>query len=197
MRFGGARCVETKRKVIKSGARIVAIEDAPFSKGDKKVLAVGVVARRNAIEGILSFYVRKDGNDATKKIARKIEHSRFMSELKLVAINGIAMAGLNIVDIIYLSKRLGMPVVAITRRKPHSALMKKAIRASGLDVKRKLLLIGKIQSERIARIDGFYVQFFGAKEEEIRGMINIITENLRLAHMIASGIARGESRGRI
>jgi endonuclease V-like protein UPF0215 family len=182
---------------MKSGARIVAIEGAPFVKSEKKALAVGVIVRQGVVEGVISFYVSVDGSDAIDEIAKHIESSRFKDQLKLIALNGITIAGLNIIDIFDLSKKTGMPVVAITRRKPHVTLLKRAIKSSGINVKEKLKIIQKISSIKAARIGGFYVQPCGIQEAEFKDKIGMSVEALRLAHIIASGISRGESKGRI
>ena len=47
------------------------------------------------------------------------------------------------------------------------------------------------------RSGGFYVQHIGIEKGAVSKYIKNASESLRLAHMIASGVVRGESRGRL
>ncbi len=183
---------------MKQGIRILALDDSSFKKGERDNLIVGVVGRGDLIEGILSFRVAVDGDDATGKIIKKVRGSRFSGQIKLIVVNGIAIAGLNFVDIGEVSRSLRIPAVNIVRRKPHSTELSKAIRASGASAKKKLALLKKLNSEfKITKVGGFYVQCAGIKPAEFSRFLQSAMHFLRLAHLIASGVAIGESRGRI
>jgi endonuclease V-like protein UPF0215 family len=183
---------------IKQGVRILAIDDSSFSKKDEEALAVGVVGRGELIEGILSFKVKVDGNEATEKIIGKVRSSHFSDQIKIVALHGITLAGLNMIDVMNLSKELHVPVVSIIRRKPHSSELQTAIKANGRNMKTKLALLRKLNTNlKITRSKGFYVQHAGIEAKEFAKFQQSAIHFLRLAHLIANGIARGESRGRI
>lgn len=182
---------------LKSGVRILAIDDSSFSKKDREALAVGVVGRGDLIEGVLSFKVKVDGSEATEKIINKVKKSHFSDQIKLVALHGITLAGLNMVDIIKVNKTLKIPVVSIIRRKPHSTELQTAIKASGINAKKKLELLKKLNAAlKITRSNGFYVQHSGMEAKEFAKFQANAVHFLRLAHLIANGIARGESKGR-
>ncbi|MGA3021035.1 MAG: DUF99 family protein [Candidatus Micrarchaeales archaeon] len=185
--------------VLKEGARILAIDDSSFSKEDKQALIVGVIGRNDEIEGVLSFKIDIDGRDATEKIIRKVDASRFSDQIKLIVIHGIMLAGLNIVDIIKVHDTLGIPVLALVRKKPHSSELEKAIKAArATDMKDRISLLRKINSTiKMSRIGGFYAQYVGIENEETSKLQEISVKYLRLAHIIANGIVRGESKGRI
>jgi hypothetical protein len=184
---------------LKKGVRILAIDDSSFSNEDKQALIVGVVGRNDEIEGVLSFRIDIDGEDATEKIIHKVNVSRFRDQIKLIAIHGIMLAGLNTIDIIKVHDVLGMPVLALVRKKPHGGELENAIKAAGVtDVKNRLSILRKINDTvKIGRIGGFYAQYVGIEKEEISNLQEISVRYLRLAHIIANGIARGESKGRI
>ncbi len=183
---------------LKQGARILAIDDSFFRKGDKDNLLVGIIGRMGVVEGVISFRVSVDGDDATRKIIRRTTASRFSDQIRLIALNGVAVAGLNIVDLEEASKRLGMPVVNIVRRKPHSSELAKAIRLRGKDSERKLALLQRLNASfTTKRMNGFYVQCAGAEPKELSKLLPEAVSLLRLAHFVANGVATGESRGRI
>jgi hypothetical protein len=183
---------------MKSGIRILAIDDSSFSKKDKEALAVGVVGRGELIEGILSFKVKVDGDEATETIIKKFKVSHFSDQIKLIALHGVTLAGLNMVDIMRVNKTLKIPVVSIIRRKPHSAELVKAIKAAGSGSKRKLALLKRLNATlKTETSTGFYVQCAGITSKEFAKFQSSAVHFLRLAHLIANGVARGESRGRI
>jgi len=183
---------------MKEGIRILSVDDAPFAKSDSESLVVGIVARKEVVEGVISFYVTVDGNDATDKLISKIRQSRFLREIKLVALNSITLAGLNIVDIIKINSELNIPVLAITRKKPNQRAMEHAIERSGKDVEEKIRLLRKINKASLgSRSNGFYIQYIGIARKELSIFVNTAYQMLRLAHLVASGVVKGESKGRL
>lgn len=183
--------------MIKKGVRILGIDDSPFQKKDEKVLVVGVVWKKGIVEGVLSTWIKKDGRDSTLKLIRMVESSRFATQVRLLLIHSITLGGFNIVDIKKLNRKLGVPVICITRRKPDMVKVLKALSHLNDSEKRRKLIE---KAGPIRRIKGFYVQIAGttAREAgELLGMFGGIPEPLRLAHMIASGVVSGESRGRL
>lgn len=180
--------------------RVVAVDDASFYRKQKSVDCVGVVARGDAIEGVLFFRVRRDGFDSTHKLLRAIKRSRFKQGLKLVLLNGVALAGLNIVDMQELSQSLRVPVLALTRNKPHGQEIEKAVFSAPASEKRmKLLAKAGEASEFVVAGTRLYAHFTGATHSHATTFLssfNGFPEPLRLAHLIASALARGESKGR-
>jgi len=182
--------------MLKRGARILGIDDSPFTAKDKRVLVVGVVERAGTVEGVLSTTVQRDGGDATARLLALLRRSRFLSQLRLIMLNSIMLGGFNVVDINRLNRELGVPVVAIVRRAPdmqkvHVALARVKGRA------RKAALIraaGPMESVagRYAQLAGISAADAAAVVKRYRG----VPEPVRLAHVIAGGIVRGESRGK-
>lgn len=84
--------------MMRSGSRILALDDSALSKKDGKSLVIGVVGRGNLVEGIISFSVRIDGKDSAELIINAVRASRFRPQIKLIVLNGTVLAGLNVVD---------------------------------------------------------------------------------------------------
>lgn len=184
---------------MKKGIRILAIDGSAFSRkegGDS--LAVGVVGREGEVEGVLSFRVGIDGDDATQKIMRAVKGTRFREQIRLIAVHGITLAGLNFVDITKIGKDLKVPVVGVVRSRPRAKELEKAIRASKVDVAGKLKLFRKIhEGLETVRHGGFYFQCVGIRKEDLVDVSEETIRLLRLAHLIASGVRMGESKGRL
>ena len=181
----------------KKGIRILAIDDSSFSRSDSNVLVIGVIGREDVVEGVISFYVERDGADSTAKILGAISKSRFNGQVRIIAMNGMVLGGLNVVDAYALNRRLGVPVIAVTRKRPHARLLENAIRKSGKEIEKKISVLDRVnRSIHLTRRGGFYFQCLGINDTGATVADNAV-RLLRLAHMIATGMANGESKGRL
>ncbi|MGC8478337.1 MAG: DUF99 family protein [Candidatus Micrarchaeia archaeon] len=184
---------------IKKGVRILAIASGPV-EGKRSTIAIGVIQNGNNIEGILSTRIAVDGDDASAKIAKMVLKSKFARQIRIVAFDGAAIAGLNIIDTECLRKKLGVHVLFATRHKPRKEALKNAIKAfgkaEGKSTKRKLEAYEKLRFLNDFQLAGFRV-LSSMNESSARLVAESTIGALRLAHMIARGISTGESKGRI
>ena len=186
--------------MVKKEIRIIGIDDSPFNKfKDKEILVVGVVMRGGLfVDGILSTKARVDGNDATDKIIKMINKCKFKPQLQCIFLNGIAVAGFNVIDIQKLSKKTKIPVVVVIRTNPNIEKIKDTL--IKIRQKNKIKLIEK--AGKVIQINNIFVQLAGIDLEKAKKILKIvctrslIPEPLRLAHIIAAGIVTGESKGR-
>ena len=186
--------------MVKKEIRIIGIDDSPFNKfRDSKVLLVGVVMRGGLwIDGILSTNVNVDGNDATKKIAEMINESKFKPQLQCIFLDGIAVGGFNVIDVQELNRKTKLPVITIIRRMPDIDNIKKTL--IKINQKEKVKLIE--MAGNVIQINDIFVQLTGIDLDTAKKILKIvctrslIPEPLRLAHLIASGVTVGESKGR-
>jgi hypothetical protein len=183
---------------VKSGIRFIAIASGPIDR--RKSLMVGVIGRDGVIEGVLSDRIETDGNDATGRIIRMVRKSRFREQVRIVAMNGIALAGLNVVDIPKLEKALGVKAVVLTRGMPRPMKLIRALkefqRITKTDVKERIGLVREQAKIRPIMVGGFHLQST-VEEGEIKRVAGTAYEMLRIAHLIARGVETGESKGRI
>jgi hypothetical protein len=182
---------------MKAGARVLGIDDSPFTESDESVLVVGVVWRSGVVEGVLSTHVKRDGLDSTKKLERMIRKSKFRQQLRMIVIHGTTLAGFNIVDIRKLSRSLALPVIAVTKRKPHAGKVKNALKnLQDSEMRWKLLE----SAGHILKIGGLYAHIAGIDSKDAKELLSSfggMPEPVRLAHVIGSGIVRGESHGKV
>ncbi len=182
----------------KPGIRIAAFDDGPFEKRSGSTIVIGVIGREHFIEGILSFRVKIDGNDSTEKLVSAIKNSKFSQQVKVVVLNGITFAGLNVIDVTELHKLTGLPTIAITRKKPHPKLLKNAIKKSEIDAEEKIKIVREIEKNtKIIKAKKFYMQTLGINKEDALKIADNAFELLRIAHLVASGVTLGISKGRI
>lgn len=177
------------------------IDDAPFApahRGDVPI--VGAVFSGLRLDGVLCARVRRDGRNATAAIARLLAGSRFAPQLQLVLLQGIALAGFNVVDVAALHAALALPVLVVARRAPRLDRIRTALLTRVPGGARKWRLIERLGP--MEPVAGVWVQRAGLSladaERALRPLQahGTIPEPLRAAHLIAGGLARGESRGR-
>lgn len=186
--------------MIKKEIRVIGIDDSPFNKfKDKEILVVGVVMRGGLfVDGILSTKANVDGNDATDKLVRMINKCKFKLQLQCIFLNGIAVAGFNVIDVQKLNKKTKIPVVVVIRTNPDIEKIKETL--IKIKQKNKIKLIEK--AGKVIQIDDIFVQLTGIDLEKTKKILKIVCtrsllpEPLRLAHIIAAGIVVGESKGR-
>lgn len=186
--------------MLKKEIRILGIDDAPFDKfKNEEVLIVGTIFRGgNFLDGILSTKVTIDGDDATEKLVAMINSSKFKSQIRAMILDGIAVGGFNIVDIDDLNKKTGIGIIVVVRKNPNISEMKMAL--TKINKKEKIKLIENAGD--VQKIDSIYIQFKGLDIEVVREILKLtctrshIPEPVRIAHLIASGIVTGESKGR-
>lgn len=191
--------------MLKSEIRILGFDDGAFiPRSRNPVFVIGVIYRGGKIlDGALATTVMQDGTDATEQIVKLINQSRHKPQLKVIMFDGITLGGFNVVDIKKIHKQTRISVIVINRKHPNLAKVKKALRNFEDGEKRwkTILKAGKIKecSLKDAKV---YYQNIGMDDERTKEVIKISTtrgyipEPLRVAHLLATAVVRGESYGR-
>jgi len=187
--------------VAKPITNVVGFDDAPFARdhyGDVRI--VGAVCSRTRLDGVLSGKVRRDGANATDELIRLVSTSKFREHVRAVLLQGIALAGFNVIDIQRLSAELDVPVVVAVRRHPRLHLVEAALRDRTRGWARKWKLIQAAGA--LEQSSTMWFQRVGIERTDALALLRATTlhgnvpEPLRLAHLIAGGVTTGQSRGR-
>lgn len=186
---------------MKNGARYIAFASGPIGKTkDGKTILIGIIFRENYIEGMLSGSVAIDGTDSTMQITKMIANSRFNGQVRIVLLNGIAVAGLNIVKPKLIERKLHVKVVLLNKRKQNAKELIKALkefsRINKKDVEERIKIVSDYSKVRILKTGNLFLQS-NLEDYYIRNFAQKAFEALRIAHIIASGISKGESKGRV
>ncbi len=190
---------------VKSEVRILGVDDGPFHKfRDEKTALIGVVYRgASYLEGVLKREIFVDGDDSTEQIIRMVKGTRHRGHLRIVMLSGITFGGLNIADIKSINEATGLPVIIVTRRLPDIAAVKKAISHVQKPMEKiaRLQRAGRLHTLDIGDKQVVY-QRIGLSSYDAEKIIRLtivrglVPEPLRVAHIIASGMSLGDSRGR-
>lgn len=182
-------------------ANVVGIDDGPFHRSHRgNVPIVGAVYARDRLDGVVIGKVRRDGANATRAIAEMLEGSRFASHIRGVLLQGIAMAGFNVIDLHMLQERLGVPVLVVSRRRPDMRAIRRALHTWVPGGGRKWELIQRAGD--MERCAGVWVQRAGLGPAQAEATVRLhathgrLPEPLRVAHLVAGAMVEGQSRGR-
>lgn len=189
---------------IKDEIRILGIDDGPFDLHEGgKVLLVGVIYRGGKfLDGILRTEVTIDGTDSTEKVAEMVCKSKY-KDIRVIMIDGLGFAGFNLVDLEELFNRTNLPVIAVVRDMPDFAAIDRAL-GNTAHKEYCLSCIKKAGRPRMIETRDkrhIYIQYKGMTFSDAEKIVrlsstrSLIPEPIRVAHLIASGIVLGESRG--
>jgi len=189
---------------MKKQIRILGIDDSPFTFTDKYAAVIGVVMRGGEyLECVLRNQVAIDGNDATDVCKQMINNTKHKQQLRAAMIDGVALGGVNVINIKELHTATNLPIITITRDKPDLEKIKRALQKNFEDWKERLTLLKQGELYTVTtKHNPIYVKSIGITIKEAEEIIKlstirgVIPEPLRVAHIIASGITRGESYGK-
>ncbi|MEA2055602.1 MAG: DUF99 family protein [Candidatus Thermoplasmatota archaeon] len=189
---------------MKMQIRLLGVDDSPFTFTDKYGTVIGVIMRGGEyLECVLKNQVSIDGSDATFVCKNMIESTRHRKQLKAMLLDGIALGGFNIVDIDDIYESTGLPVITVTRDRPDFKKIESALTKNFDDWKERLSVIKKGELHEVkTKHNPIFIKRVGIALAEAKEIIKlstirgVIPEPIRVAHIIASGITRGESHGK-
>lgn len=202
---------KAKFRSIKPEIRILGIDDGSFEPhNQEKTCLVGVIMRGGQwMDGVIVDDVEIDGMNSTQTIIDIIENSRHKEQLRVVITSGITFGGFNVLNIGKVFAETGLPVIVVSREEPDMDSVKKALQNLP-NWKEKWEILnsaGEITRVKVEDPSGhkrtIYIQMKGIKEKDAKEIVSMtstrssIPEPIRLAHLIATGISRGESVGRV
>jgi len=178
--------------------RVIGFDDAPFARHRRyaRVALNGVVCANTRFEGMVHGTILKDGLGATDEVARLLVGGKFLPQLHLVLLDGLAFGGFNLVDLPRLAAALDRPCVAVMRKRPDLDGVERVL-ADMPSARRRLAILRR--AGPIHDAPPFHFQVAGATPSEIARLLPRVTdrghvpEALRLAHLIGTALVTGES----
>jgi len=186
---------------IKPQIRILAIDDSPLI--NEKVIIIGAFFRGGEqLDGILRAEITRDGMDATDILIRMIKDSKYYTQTRIIMLDGVTYAGFNPVDITSLFKETNLPVIVFMRSCPDFRKIRLALGHLPDPEKRWEIIRRAGKIHKIEQDNPVYIQLCGLDKKTAVEIIRLtsthsnIPEPLRVAHLIATGVVLGESRGK-
>jgi endonuclease V-like protein UPF0215 family len=189
---------------MKQQMRVLGVDDSPFKFGDSKALVIGALVRvPNYLEGVMRSEVTVDGSDSTDAVIAMISRSRYREQIRAVMFDGIALAGFNVLDLAKVHETLGIPVIAVTRDEPDLGKMRAALVKHFDDWKERYSLMTRLELKTIRTehnplfASGIGLPWHDLEELVVKSTVRgVVPEPIRMAHLIATAMAKGESHGR-
>ena len=175
-------------------SHVIAFDDAPFARSHRgDVPLVGVVFAASRLDGVVAGKVRRDGANAAPVMARLIAGSRFLEHLQLVMLQGIAVAGFNVVDVFALHEMTKLPLLVVAKRAPDFSAIESALKNRVRGGARKWRIIERLGP--MEKLGGVHVQRVGIDRDEAERVIRRFAINgnmpepLRVAHLVATAFS--------
>ncbi len=187
----------------KPQARLLGFDDGPFTFDDQTTPLVGVMTRGGGyVEAVMAGQVTVDGADATEAVIDLAGETGLLETVQGVVFNGGTVGGFNVLDLEAVHHALGLPVAAVIRDPPDHDAVEDALTQHFDDADDRLDLLTAQPLEPVALGEGtVHVRRVGGSLEALAGLLRVNTvqgrrpEPLRIAHLIATAIAEGRSRG--
>ncbi|MEM3737004.1 MAG: DUF99 family protein [Candidatus Bathyarchaeia archaeon] len=182
---------------IKKELRIVGIDDGkPLPPTQSRSNLVGVIFRGGSwLDGLLRATIKTDGMDSTEKIVKMLKGSNHYGQIRIIMLHGLTFAGLNVVNLKQLCRRVERPAIVVMKEKPdYNRIEEAAKRLHDGEVKLKLLRDAgePLPVVTKAGVPPIYIQAQGIGVEDAEKIVklssthNSLPEPIRVANLIAS-----------
>ncbi len=162
------------------------------------MVVAGPIFAGERLDGLLTTQIEQDGSDSTVRLVAMLQRSKFGSHIQLIMLGGVTLGGFNIVDLHRLASETQTPVMAVTRKRPDLDAIKLALENVPDSESRWRLIQAHGEMEQMS---GLFVHRVGLEADIAKATLSRSVahgnypEPLRVAHILAGGIATGESSG--
>jgi hypothetical protein len=180
---------------------LLGIDDGPVRKGPGATTPIVAVMTEGTapVESVAITEFAIDGDGIDDFLGDWILGLRPVEAVQALLLDGITIAGLAVIDVEALSRRLAKPVVVVNRKDPSIHRLDRALSAAGLSGRAAVVE----RCPRAFRLPcGLFVAAAGVGDDEAAKLVeagrtkSLLPEPLRIAHLIARALVDGESRGR-
>lgn len=175
---------------MKSGARVLGVDDAPFQRGrDRWTYLVGLLFRGPVLERAVKRRVAVDGDDATRAVIDMVDG--LSGEVKLIMSHGTVTAGFNVLDLWEIYGATSVPIISVVDRMPDMERVRRALEHRGLEERMEVLSRNPNYVRVRTRMGEVYACWVGIGEREVVAILNRtcvesrLPEPVRIAHIVA------------
>lgn len=117
------------RALGKPHLRVIGVDDAAFTRRSRRAFVVCVaMSLPHLVEGVELTAVSVDGDDATRGLIAVLGRSPFLRGARAILVDGVAVAGFNLIDLASLARHLERPVISVTPKPPEYDRIRAALR---------------------------------------------------------------------
>ncbi|EQD75282.1 protein containing DUF99, partial [mine drainage metagenome] len=186
-----------RRALGKPHFHVIGIDDGAFRRGDRWApVAAVLLAVPARVEAVRVGRVPIDGTGAARRLGDLIRELPGHESARAVLLDGAVVGGFNVVDLDALRHDTGLPVVAVTARRPDFAAIRHALRTwFPRDATRRFRALS---AHRLYALPGpsgaVFVAAVGCTRFDAAALVRRATveghvpEPIRLAHLVASAV---------
>ncbi|MBN2487446.1 MAG: DUF99 family protein [Methanosarcinaceae archaeon] len=189
---------------IKQEIRVLGIDDSALISDT--IMIVGAFFRGGDwLDGVMRSEITRDGMDGTDVIIKMVKASKHYGQIRVIMLDGITYGGFNPIDIVRLNDETGIPVIVVMRACPDLEKIEAAVKHLSQPEERLRIIYRAGRIVRVVTKDDsnpVYIQWTGIDKDDARKIVKLtatrsnVPEPIRVAHLIATGIICGESRGK-
>jgi endonuclease V-like protein UPF0215 family len=189
---------------IKQEIRVLGIDDSALISDS--IMIVGAFFRGgNWLDGVMRSEITRDGMDGTDVIIKMVKASKHYGQIRVIMLDGITYGGFNPIDIVRLNEETGIPVIVVMRACPDFEKIEAAVKHLSQPEERLWIIYRAGKIVKVVTKDAsnpVYIQWTGIDKNDARKIVKLtatrsnVPEPIRVAHLIATGIICGESRGK-
>jgi len=180
--------------------RALGVDDGFFRRPGRKAPLIAILMRGTLVEGVLHREITVDGDDVTDALIDILLRSKYTGQAGVIFTSGTMFAGTNVLDLPRIYEVTKIPVVAVLRRPPSERF--DALLAHLSAEKRTILERNPPFEPMETKRGTLYIASLGLDSASVKRVVedyqiySVLPEPLRLAHVVASALGLGESRGR-
>jgi hypothetical protein len=189
---------------IKQEIRVLGIDDSALISD--AIMIVGAFFRGGDwLDGVMRSEITRDGMDGTDVIIKMVKASKHYGQIRVIMLDGITYGGFNPIDIVRLNEETGIPVIVVMRACPDFEKIEAAVKHLSQPEERLRIIYRAGRIVKVVTKDAsnpVYIQWTGIDKNDARKIVKLtatrsnVPEPIRVAHLIATGIICGESRGK-
>ena len=165
-------------------SNVIGFDDAPFERSQRGPVAlVGTVCSGTRLDIVVRGDVDRDGSNATPVMAQLVREKKLV-HVRGVLLQGITVAGFNVVDINALAEELELPVLVVMRKKPRMQLFLDAL-DKVKDAEAKLEVLKR--AGPIEACSGLWVHRAGLSLAEAQGRLDAAHLEFTIDGSVRSG----------
>ncbi|MBN1133321.1 MAG: DUF99 family protein [Methanosarcinaceae archaeon] len=190
---------------IKQEIRVLGIDDSALISDT--IMIVGAFFRGGDwLDGVMRSEITRDGMDGTDVIIHMVKASKHYGQIRVIMLDGITYGGFNPIDIVRLNEETGIPVIVVMRSCPDFEKIEAAVKHLSQPEERLRIIYRAGRIIKVVTKDAsnpVYIQWAGIDKNDARKIVKLtatrsnVPESIRVAHLIATGIICGESRGKV
>ncbi len=183
---------------LKDQVRVAGVDDGRYIRGsDRTPIVITIMRLDGYVEGVLISDVGTDGSDSSECVYDMLKASGHLPQIRAILSDGACLAGFNVLDMLDLHERTGVPIITCSDKEPKTHSIAEALKGTFQDWEERLSMITRYEPKEVDLKDGpCFIRCEGITQEKAEWLVRKATvrgrtpEPIRISHMIAHSLDR-------